>query len=118
MRHNTRVVAISAAVVFLASLCVAAARGSLPLAVPIVYGAASAAAVIVYAADKSAAQRDDWRTPERTLHLVALVGGWPGALIAQTVFRHKTRKVPFRIIFWTMVALNCAALVWMSTLSP
>ena len=79
---------------------------------PIVYGAASAAAVIVYAADKSAARRDDWRTPERTLHLLALVGGWPGALVAQTVFRHKTRKVSFRIMFWATVALNCAALAW------
>lgn len=112
MRQNTGVFAVTAAALFLVSLCVAAARGSLPLAVPIVYGAASAAAVIVYAADKSTARRDDWRTPERTLHLLALAGGWPGALVAQTVFRHKTRKVPFRIIFWTTVALNCAALSW------
>jgi len=104
--------AISAAALFLVSLCIAAARGSLPVAVPIVYVVASAAAVIVYAADKSAARRDDWRTPERMLHLLALVGGWPGALVAQTVFRHKTRKVPFRIVFWATVALNCGALVW------
>ena len=104
--------AISAAALFLAGLGVAAARGSLPLAVPIVYGAASAAAVVVYAADKSAARREDWRTPERTLHLLALLGGWPGALVAQTVFRHKTQKVSFRIVFWATVALNCSALVW------
>jgi uncharacterized membrane protein YsdA (DUF1294 family) len=103
---------MSAAVLFLAGLCVAAARGSLPLAVPIVYSAVSVAAVIVYAADKSAARRDDWRTPERTLHLLALVGGWPGALVAQTAFRHKTRKMSFRLIFWITVAANCGALVW------
>ena len=103
---------VTSAVLFLASLCVAAARGSLPLAVPVVYGAASAATVIVYAADKSAARRDDWRTPERTLHLLALVGGWPGALIAQAVFRHKTRKLSFRLVFWITVAANCGALVW------
>ena len=107
--------AVTCAVLFFAGLCVAATRGSLPLAVPIVYGAASAAAVIVYAADKSAARRDVWRTPERTLHLLALVGGWPGALVAQTVFRHKTRKVSFRIVFWITVAANCAALVWWAT---
>ncbi len=112
MRHNTRVFAISAAVLFLASLCIAVARGSLPLAVPIVYGAASAVAVIVYAADKSAARRDEWRTPERTLHLLALAGGWPGALVAQTLFRHKTRKLSFRLVFWITVAANCGALVW------
>jgi uncharacterized membrane protein YsdA (DUF1294 family) len=106
------VLTISAAALFLASLCVAAARGAVPLAVPIVYGVASAAAVIVYAADKSAARRDEWRTPERTLHLLALVGGWPGALVAQTLFRHKTRKMSFRLVFWITVVVNCAALVW------
>jgi len=103
---------MSAAALFVAGLCVAAARGSLPLAVPIVYGAASAAALIVYAADKSAARRDDWRTPERTLHLLSLAGGWPGALVAQTLFRHKTRKMSFRLVFWITVAVNCVALVW------
>jgi uncharacterized membrane protein YsdA (DUF1294 family) len=106
------VFAVSVAVLFLVSLCVAAARGSLPLAVPIVYGAASAAAMIVYAADKAAARRDDWRTPERTLHLLGLAGGWPGALVAQTLFRHKTRKMSFRLVFWITVAVNCGALVW------
>jgi uncharacterized membrane protein YsdA (DUF1294 family) len=49
-----------------------------------------------YAADKSAAEQGRWRTSESTLHAVALVGGWPGALVARRVFRHKTRKQPFR----------------------
>ena len=103
---------MAAATLFLAGVCGAAVRGWLPPAVPIVYGAASVTAAIVYAADKSAARRNQWRTPERTLHLLALVGGWPGALVAQTVFRHKSRKTSFRIVFWTTVALNCAALAW------
>ena len=92
---------MAAAALFLAGVCGAAVRGWLPPAVP-----------IVYAADKSAARRHEWRTPERTLHLLALVGGWPGALVAQTVFRHKSRKTSFRIVFWTTVALNCGALAW------
>jgi uncharacterized membrane protein YsdA (DUF1294 family) len=106
------VFAMAAAALFLTGVCGAAVRGWLPPAVPIVYGVASITAAIVYAADKSAAMRNQWRTPERTLHLLALVGGWPGALVAQTVFRHKSRKPSFRIVFWTTVALNCAALAW------
>ena len=79
----------------------------------ILYLAASAAAFAAYGADKSAARRGGWRTPESTLHLLALVGGWPGALIAQSVFRHKSRKRSFRIVFLLTVVVNCAALLWL-----
>jgi len=112
MDDNASVFATAAAVLFLAGVCVAAARGSLPLAVPVVYVAASVAAAALYASDKSAAERHAWRTRERTLHLLALIGGWPGALVAQAVFRHKTRKLSFQLAFWTTVGLNCAALAW------
>ena len=78
----------------------------------ILYVAASLAAVVSYAADKSAARSGRWRTAERTLHLLALIGGWPGALIAQRAFRHKSRKPSFQIAFFVTVALNCAALLW------
>ena len=43
---------------------------------------------------------------ERTLHLMAFLGGWPGALIGQRQFRHKTQKVSFRIVFWILVVLH------------
>ena len=54
----------------------------------------------VYGFDKAAARRNGRRVPERTLHLLAVLGGWPGAYLAQRVFRHKTVKQPFRRIFW------------------
>jgi uncharacterized membrane protein YsdA (DUF1294 family) len=104
--------AIGFATLFLAVICGLAARGILPLEVPAVYLAASLAAVIAYGIDKSAAQSGAWRTRERTLHVPALMGGWPGALVAQTVFRHKSRKASFRIAFRATVALNCGALMW------
>lgn len=66
----------------------------------------------MYGADKRAAVTGSQRIPEATLHLVALLGGWPGGLIAQEVFRHKTRKQPFRAVFWTTVVLNCLALTF------
>lgn len=76
------------------------------------YASVSAIAFLVYAIDKSAARRGTWRTPERTLHLLALAGGWPGALLAQRQLRHKTAKLPFRITFWATVVLNVAGFLW------
>jgi uncharacterized membrane protein YsdA (DUF1294 family)/cold shock CspA family protein len=65
----------------------------------------------MYAADKSAAKAGRWRTSEASLHLVALLGGWPGGLIARHALRHKTIKQPFRFVFWCTVVLNCLVLV-------
>jgi len=104
---------IGIATLFLAIICGLAAGGTLPIGVPALYLAASIAAAIAYGTDKSAAQRGAWRTPETTLHVLALMGGWPGALVAQRVFRHKSRKPSFLFAFWATVALNCGALVWL-----
>jgi len=49
------------------------------------------------------------------LHIFALAGGWPGALVAQKLFHHKTKKLSFRIVFWITVALNCGFLGWLFT---
>lgn len=76
------------------------------------YAAMSVITFLVYAVDKSAARRGDLRTPERTLHLLALTGGWPGALLAQQFLRHKSAKVEFRATFWATVVLNVAGFVW------
>ncbi|MFS1489052.1 DUF1294 domain-containing protein [Vibrio splendidus] len=70
----------------------------------------------VYAKDKRAAINGSWRVPEKTLHILSVVGGWLGALIAQDKLRHKTQKQPFRAIYWLTVAMNVAAFVW--TLTP
>jgi uncharacterized membrane protein YsdA (DUF1294 family) len=67
----------------------------------------------VYANDKDAARRGRRRTPERTLLALALVGGWPGALLAQRRLRHKTSKATFQRVFWLAVALNVAACAWL-----
>jgi uncharacterized membrane protein YsdA (DUF1294 family)/cold shock CspA family protein len=90
----------------------------IPLVVLAAYALLSLVAVAAYRADKSAAQRGAWRTPESTLHLIALLGGWPGALIARQLFRHKTVKQPFRTVFWLTVAVNCGVLAWLVYESP
>lgn len=72
--------------------------------------ALSVTTFLVYALDKRAARRRHWRVPEKLLHLLALLGGWPGALAAQQVLRHKTRKLQFQALFWTTVMLNLSFL--------
>jgi uncharacterized membrane protein YsdA (DUF1294 family)/cold shock CspA family protein len=87
--------------------------GKLPVSVLGLYLVASAVTFVAYALDKSAAKNDQRRTPEKTLHLFALVGGWPGALVAQRLLRHKSKKQSFQIVFWATVVLNCGALGWL-----
>ena len=79
--------------------------------VALVYLVMSALTFAVYAADKSAASNGAWRTPESTLHGLALLCGWPGALVAQQVLRHKSTKTEFRSLFWVTVILNVAGFV-------
>lgn len=64
---------------------------------------------LIYALDKSAARRGGWRTSERQLHLLALLGGWPAAWWAQQWLRHKSSKQEFRGVYWVTVLVNCAA---------
>ncbi|MFL7965781.1 DUF1294 domain-containing protein [Pseudomonas kielensis] len=70
------------------------------------YGIVSVVAFLLYWSDKRKARADAWRTPENVLHALELAGGWPGALLAQQLFRHKTRKVSFQVVFWFIVLLH------------
>jgi uncharacterized membrane protein YsdA (DUF1294 family) len=79
-----------------------------------VYGVMSLFCFIVTYRDKRKSMIGQWRTPESTLHLLELLGGWPGGLIAQRVFRHKTRKASYQVTFWCIVGLH--ALVWADVL--
>lgn len=97
---------------FLVFVTGSAFAGKLPIAVVWIYLAASFVAFVAYALDKSAAKNDQWRTKESTLHLFALAGGWPGALAAQRLLRHKSSKPSFQFVFWVTVVLNCCALAW------
>jgi len=86
----------------------------LPATFLIIYFTVSLFTFGVYAIDKSAAKKGKWRTPENTLHLLSLAGGWPGAMTAQQILRHKTHKQPFRFIFWITVVLNIITLLWLA----
>ena len=73
--------------------------------------ALSAFAFFAYRSDKRSAQSGEWRVPETTLHLIALSGGWPGAFLAQRMFRHKTAKLSFQIVFWIIVLIHQLAAI-------
>ena len=74
-----------------------------PLTVGIAAVALSAVTYLTYALDKMRAQSRDWRIPETTLHALSLLGGWPGAFLAQQHIRHKSAKVSFQVVFWLTV---------------
>ncbi|MCB1553016.1 MAG: DUF1294 domain-containing protein [Xanthomonadales bacterium] len=85
-------------------------RAGWPAAVVGVYAGMSVLLFAMYGFDKRAAQRGGPRTPEVTLQVMAVSGGWPGALLAQQLFRHKTSKQSFRRVFWVMVVVNLVGL--------
>ena len=66
---------------------------------------------LTYGWDKRQAKLDGWRVPEKTLHSIDAIGGWPGGFLAQQIFRHKTRKMPFQIKFWLTVLLHVVGVV-------
>ena len=79
--------------------------------------------IILYAFDKRRATMGGRRVPEKTLHLVAFAGGWPGALYAQQRFRHKTQKVSFRVVFFLVVAVHllivgAGTYAWVTSVAP
>tara|TARA_R110000772_G_scaffold107486_22_gene209957 strand:+ start:1274 stop:1738 length:465 start_codon:yes stop_codon:yes gene_type:complete len=99
----------------LIALGISFALGYVPLLIPIFYFLLSVMAFIAYKNDKQAAIKGTWRVPEKTLHLLALIGGWPGAIFAQQRLRHKTQKMSFKILFWLTLGLNLTLLAWLHT---
>jgi uncharacterized membrane protein YsdA (DUF1294 family) len=83
-----------------------------PMWLFLAYTVLSVFTFVLYAADKSAsaAGAAARRTSEKALLLWGLAGGWPGALLAQQLLRHKTHKSSFQSLFWLTVAINIAAL--------
>jgi uncharacterized membrane protein YsdA (DUF1294 family)/cold shock CspA family protein len=75
------------------------------------YPAVSLLTYALYWKDKQSALRGTWRTPESTLHFFEMMGGWPGALLAQQRLRHKNQKRSYQIAFWLIVLMHQAAWV-------
>ena len=95
---------------------VAALVRGVPVWADRLYAGASALCFALYGIDKQrrAAGRD--RISESMLLSLGVVGGWPGAIVAQQLWRHKTAKRTFRIRFWLSVAANAAIFAWLTGL--
>ncbi len=106
-----RFIGIIIPAVFFALIVLFTVNGQLAYYVPVFYLGLSLIAFGLYVWDKRAAQEGRRRIPERNLHLVALLGGWPGALCAQQQLRHKSQKMSFRIVLWLCVMANCGLLI-------
>jgi uncharacterized membrane protein YsdA (DUF1294 family)/cold shock CspA family protein len=87
----------------------------IPVELIFLYAVMSVIAFLMYAKDKNAAELGKWRTSESTLHILSILGGWPGAKIAQSFLRHKSKKMSFRITYWVTVGINSGALYWLTT---
>ena len=72
-------------------------------------GAANLTAFAFYSLDKYLARKVIiLRIPETVLHTLAGIGGSPAALLAMLIFRHKTIKPSFRVLFWSIVVVQLA----------
>ena len=107
---------LAAPTIFLIFILTCVVQGKLHPVVLLTYIVASCLGFMAYAFDKAAAMQGNWRTQESTLHLLSLLGGWPGAMVAQRMFHHKTKKASFRAVYWVTVLLNCGGAAWL--LSP
>lgn len=103
------------AFVYVIGVAVGVYLGKLPKFSTHLYLGASFITFLAYGIDKSKAKQGRWRTQESTLHLFSIVGGWPGALLAQQKFNHKTTKESFRSEFWFTVAINCVGFFWFTS---
>ena len=92
--------------IFSGALALFTLSGRLPFIVPIVYGAVSLLTILFYGIDKSAAKKEKRRVSEAKLHILSLLGGWPGALLAQQIFKHKRSKSSFMRVYWVTVLVN------------
>ena len=111
--RNAALIAGCVAAAFLGVVALLAMLGRIWWPAACVYIVTSIATFSAYKHDKEAAQVGARRTNEWALITLGLIGGWPGALVARHRFRHKTRKVAFRIGYWFSVGLNVAGLAWL-----
>jgi uncharacterized membrane protein YsdA (DUF1294 family) len=76
---------------------------------------ASIASFFTYGYDKSIAGRGVTRVPEVVLHALTAVGGTFGSFLGMQIFRHKTQKKSFRIVFWVIVIVQIVVIVLLAT---
>ncbi|MBA3175140.1 DUF1294 domain-containing protein [Salmonella enterica] len=101
-------------------ILISAAVGSIFTSHPVVMWLllANVLTLVIYGIDKTAARKTWRRVPESTLLVFGVVGGWPGAIVGQQLFRHKTQKQPFKTYFIISVLVSILVTVAIYRLYP
>ncbi|EAR8260575.1 DUF1294 domain-containing protein [Salmonella enterica subsp. enterica serovar Hadar] len=101
-------------------LLIFAAVGSIFISHPVAmwFLLANVLTLAIYGIDKTAARKTWRRVPESTLLVFGVVGGWPGAIVGQQLFRHKTQKQPFKTYFIVSVIVSILVTVAIYRLYP
>lgn len=99
---------------------ISAAVGSIFTSHPVMmwFLLANVLTLVIYGIDKTAARKTWRRVPESTLLVFGVVGGWPGAIVGQQLFRHKTQKQPFKTYFIISVLVSILVTVAIYRLYP
>lgn len=71
------------------------------------------ASFFLYGIDKRRAKKNKWRISEKTLLIMAAIGGSVGALLGMTKFRHKTQKWKFKLLVPIFLILQVALFVYL-----
>lgn len=95
---------------FYAALFILLALSKLKIYMPMWFLFLGILTFLVYWKDKAASKKGSWRTPEATLHIYSLLGGWGGAILAQTYLRHKSQKKSFKVMNYLSVILNLSVI--------
>ena len=111
-KHRFDPLSLAVLAAFALAWALAAATRGVPSWAGFLYAGASALCFALYAVDKAAARAGRDRISESMLLSLGFIGGWPGAIVAQQVLRHKTVKRLFRLRFWLSVAANLAVFAW------
>lgn len=96
-----------------AGFCIYWASGRIFYTLALMFPAACCASFCFYGVDKILAAKQYRRISEWRLLLWDLLGGWPGGILGQYIFRHKTAKLSYQIRFVLCVLLNSALTVWL-----
>ena len=100
-------------VIYIIALVILTATGLLDSLALLFISIINAMTYWFYSQDKEAAQLDQRRVPENTLHILAFLGGWPAAWLAQQRLRHKTQKQPFRKVYFCTIFFNILLILWL-----
>ena len=71
--------------------------------------------LVAYVIDKRAARARRSRLPEKILHLLELLGGWPVAYVTQQMIQHKCSKRSYQVTFLAIILLYQIVALWQLT---